>query len=139
MSSARLLSDSLSVHINDEEKIPRYSANLNSVNLKLEYNINNGTGKIVENGEVLKNLNSRNAKKYDGINIYKLEINLVTPTGNVSVDIEFCSYDPKDGECKSRPSLIAIGAGLAGLIIVIATLLAFCCYRRRKIQVFTWT
>jgi hypothetical protein len=58
-------------------------------------------------------------------------------TGLLSVDIEFCSYNPKDGKCKSNLSIaaIAIGVGVAGFILIIFVLLAFCCYRRMKNQV----
>jgi hypothetical protein len=58
-------------------------------------------------------------------------------TGLLSVDIEFCSYNPKDGKCKSSLSIaaIAIGVGIPGFVLIIIALLAFSCYRRMKNQV----
>ncbi len=123
--------------INYKEGLENYS-NVTSDPLKLEYNIINQTGRILNNRNILRTIIGKKGEQFNGTDIYKLMLTLVTATGNVSVDIEFCSYDPKDGECKSRPSLllsVTIGAGLAGLIGFIVSLLAFCCYRRRKIQV----
>jgi hypothetical protein len=71
-----------SLEIGDEEVVQQSLKHLNFTHLKLEFYINNKTGRIVvESGNIVRNITADEMKKYDGINIYNLEIKLLTWTG----------------------------------------------------------
>ena len=114
---------------------------LNQTQLVILFNIQKNLGNInllKENSKIFTSIIAgKHLEPHEKQSAYKLGINLTAASGKTSVDIEFCSYNPKDGRCNSRPGSIltvALAAVLASVAIIIICSFGLCIYCCKKKQ-----
>jgi len=104
---------------------------------KLDFVHSVGTAIIRQQDIQALNLTGRSFNLFEE-NHYRLRIGLVSRTGHICVNIEFCIYNPEEGGCRSTPKSsvlsVSLAVGLSAFILLVVGL-TVCLYLKRRRQI----